>query len=320
MAKPKKKKKAAHKPKKKASRKAKKKSAARRRPSKKSKAKKSKARRSRARRRSRKATRLLRAMRSRRRGRMKRTASAALRRIRKLRPAERKTAQAMGLMKKARRNPEGVLGFIKSEAADMMALAPSMAVQLGAMAAIGYAGSKATEQIRKSAAPTGAVHKYAGAISSAAITVAAFAGMKMMKQDGIRKFALPVLMGGMAATIVNVLAAVKVKKDAAEISLGQRLGLPIGEYMALSGYLDVHGQQLAVDGFGEYVGQSLGAIDISSDQYGEGTVLGDYAAESLGEIGQMSEGRQGARALNSAGDMRVESFIDSGSLSGSVFD
>jgi hypothetical protein len=226
-----------------------------------------------------------------------------------------------------------VLDFLKAEAKDMMAIAPSVAVQLGAMAAVGYASSMATAQIRKSAKPEGAFSKYAGVISSGAITIAAFAAMKMIKNEKARQFTLPVLFGGMAATAVQALAAIKVKKDAAEISLGQKLGLPIGDYMALSGFIDVHGRPLAVDG---YVAQQLGALRLSQGPYHEGTVIGDYAAEQLGEIslhegrfhegtvigeiGQMSEGRQGARALNSPGDPRVEDFIDAGSLSGSVFD
>lgn len=63
---------------------------------------------------------------------------------------------------------------------------------------------------------------------------------------------------------------------------------------------------------GDYVDQPLGELTLREGRYQEGTVLG--------EIGQMSEGRQGARALNAPGDDRVESFINSGSLSGSVFD
>jgi hypothetical protein len=64
-----------------------------------------------------------------------------------------------------------------------------------------------------------------------------------------------------------------------------------------------------------------------------GSSLGEYMAlsgstltgSSLGEIGQMSEGRQGARALNSPGDPTVEDILDEddedeGSLSGSIFD
>lgn len=262
-----------------------------------------------------------------------RRARSALKRISK---SAMKSARAMGMLKSARRNPGGILGFMKAEAADMMAMAPSIAIQLGAMAAVGFAASKASEQIRKRAKSGGAVDKYAGAISSGAITIAAFAAMKMMKNDKIRKFSMPVLMGGMAATMVQILAAVKVKKDAAEISLGQKLGLPIGEYMALNGFLDVHGRQIAIDGFGEYVDQPLGAIDISRDRFGEGSVvsMGEYVDQplgafpirqtiegsALGEIGQMSEQRQGSRALGAEGDMTIESFVDKGSLSGSVFD
>jgi hypothetical protein len=247
-----------------------------------------------------------------------------------------KAARALGMMKASRKNPGGILDFLKAEAKDMMAIAPSVAAQLGAMAAVGYASSMATEQIRKRAKPDGAVSKYAGVISSGAITIAAFAAMKMVKSEKVRQFTLPVLFGGMAATAVQALAAIKVKKDAGEQSLGQKLGLPIGDYMALSGFIDVHGRPLAVDGMGDYVPQALGEISLHPSRFHEGTVvsIGDYVPQALGaltidrtiegavlgEIGQMSEGRQGARALNSPGDPRVEDFMHGGSLSGSVFD
>jgi hypothetical protein len=271
----------------------------------------------------------------------------ARRALKSLSRSSSKAARALGMMKGARKNPAGILDFLKTEAKDMMAIAPSVAAQLGSMAAIGFASSKASEQIRKRAAVDGAMHKYAGAISSGAITLAAFAAMKMVKSDKVKQFTLPVLFGGMAATLVQVLAAVKVKPAKAEgvdpstqqpISLGQKLGLPIGDYMALSGFVDVHGRPVAVNGMGDYVPQALGRIELSMGPYSEGTVvsMGDYVPQALGElslhegrfhegtvigeIGQMSEGRQGARALNSPGDPTFESFVDSGSLSGSVFD
>jgi hypothetical protein len=129
-----------------------------------------------------------------------------------------------------------------------------------------------------------------------------------------------------------------------EISLGQHLGLPIGEYTAVSGFLDVHGRRIAINGMGEYVDQPLGSLDIHPDRYKEGTVIsmggygmGEYVDQPLGELtlhqgryqegtvlggvhSQMGDGRQGARALGARGDDRVEDFIDSGSLAGSVFD
>lgn len=273
-----------------------------------------------------------------------------------------KTARAMGMIKSSRKNPGGILDFMKQEASDFMTMAPSIAVQLGTMAAIGFASAKASDQIKKMVRGVEAdgktakpepkdsfVYSYAGVLSSGAITLAAFAAMKMMKNEKSKAFALPVLFGGMAATLVQVLAAVKVDPKKIEgqpapatplpkISLGQRLGLPIGEYTAVSGFLDVHGRRIAIDGLGDYVDQPLGALDIHRGRYDEGTVvsMGDYVDQPLGElslregrfqegtvlgeIGQMSEGRQGARALNSPGDDRVENYIDSGSLSGSVFD
>ncbi len=249
-----------------------------------------------------------------------------------------KAARAMGMIKGARKNPGGILDFLKAEASDFASMAPSIAVQLGTIAAVGYVASKASEQIRKRAKAGDALDKYAGVISSAGITVAAFAAMKMVKSEKVRQFSLPVLFGGMAATLVHALAAVKVKKDAAQISLGQHLGLPIGDYMALSGFVDVHGRAIAVDGMGDFVPQELGRLHLAQGPYSEGTVvsMGDYTAQELGEltlregrfqegtvlgeIGQMSEGRQGARALGVEGDPTIESFVDSGSLSGSVFD
>ena len=353
--------------KKKPSRKAPKKKAARRRP-KKAKAKKaSRRRRPKAKKAAKKASRRRRpkkaakAKKASRRRRPKKAAKAAKKAARRRRPkkaAKNKmsrrssaAARAMGMMKGARKNPAGILDFLKGEARDMMAIAPSVAVQLGTIAAVGFAASKASEQIRKRASAGGALDKYAGVISSGAITLAAFATMKIaVKSEKVKQFTLPVLFGGMAATLVQVLAAVKVEPKKIEgqpapatppqkISLGQRLGLPIGDYMALSGFVDVHGRPVAVNGIGDYVPQALGEIELSRGPYGEGTVvtpMGDYVPQALGaltlhegrfqegtvlgEIGQMSEGRQGARALNSPGDLTIESFVDSGSLSGSVFD
>jgi len=280
----------------------------------------------------------------------------------------KKAAKALGLTKRVRKNPGSILGFMKQEAADFMTLAPSIAVQLGTMAAVGFASSKMSEQIKKMIRGVEAdgktakpepkepsfTYKYAGALSSGVITLAAFAAMKMMKSEKSKEFTLPVLFGGMASTLVQVLAAVKVKPakvegvdpaTQAEISLGQHLGLPIGEFVAMGefvavgGYLDVHGRQIAINGMGDYVDQPLGELDIHQGRYQEGTVvsMGDYVDQPLGELtlhqgryqegtvlggvhSQMSEGRQGARALGARGDDRVESFINSGSLSGSVFD
>lgn len=311
-----------------------------------------------------KSTLLLRAMKSKARGRTKRTATSAIKRIKKLRPAERRRAEALGFLKSSRKNPGGIMDFLKQEANDFMALAPDIAVQLGSLAAIGYVGGMASESIKKMVRGVGAdgktpkdepkdsfLYNYAGVLSSGALTLAAFAGMKMSKSEKVNSFSLPVLMGGMAATIVQLLAAVKVSKPAdekagtaaREISLGQHLGLPIGEfvgvsgfgdYMSMNGFVDVHGRSVAVDGMGDYIPQALGALNIGQSIEGSTVSMGDYVEQSLsgydfqrtiegtvlGEIGQMSEGRQGSRALGAPGDQTVESFVDSGVLSGSVFD
>jgi hypothetical protein len=147
-------------------------------------------------------------------------------------------------------------------------------------------------------------------------------------------------MGGLAAAFVHA---------AARASWGSKIGLPFAAAPAalpaapaapVAGYIDVDGQALAVDGMGEYMalsgntltGSSLGEYMALSGNTLTGSSLGEYMAlsgntltgSSLGEIGQMSEGRQGARALNSPGDPTVEDILDEdedeGSLSGSIFD
>ena len=182
---------------------------------------------------------------------------------------------------------------------------------------------------------SGFVCKHAVTIGSVATAIAAYEAVKHVSPK-TRPFAGAVLLGGLAAAFVHA---------AARASWGSKIGLPITEPAApIAGFIEVDGQRLAINGMGEYMalsgntltGSSLGEYMALSGSTLTGSSLGefgDYMALSgstltgstLGEIGQMSEGRQGARALNSPGDPTIEDFMhdhdehDEGSLSGSIF-
>ena len=233
--------------------------------------------------------------------------------------ADRQVLAASGLM---RANPS--FGEIFSSFA---ALAPQIGAHAVALAGVAVAGQKIGDMIAQKAPASmpgrAFVSKHAVTIGTVGVAIAAYEAMKHASPK-TRPFAGAVLMGGLAAAFVHA---------AARASWGSKIGLPFAAAPAalpaapaapVAGYIDVDGQALAVDGMGEYMALSGNTLTGSS--------LGEYMAlsgntltgSSLGEIGQMSEGRQGARALNSPGDPTVEDILDEdedeGSLSGSIFD
>jgi len=254
---------------------------------------------------------------------------------------DRKLLEASGLLN-VRPNP-GFGDIFK----DFAALAPQIGAHAVALAGVAVAGQKIGERMCKMMTPAGGavpaagvkgfVCKHAVTIGSVATAIAAYEAMKHASPK-TRPFAGAVLLGGLAAAFVHA---------AARASWGSKIGLPITAPKALAGFIEVDGQQLAINGMGEYMALSGSTLTGSSlGEFGEymalsGSTLtgsslgefGDYMAlsgstltgSSLGEIGQMSEGRQGARALNSPGDPTIEDFMheheeDEGSLSGSIFD
>ncbi len=255
--------------------------------------------------------------------------------------ADQKVLKAAGLM---RANP----GFGEIFAS-FKALAPQIGVHAVALAGVAVAGQKLGDMIAQKAPASmpgrAFIAQHAVTIGSVAAAIGAYELAKHASPK-TRPFAGAVLMGGLAAAFVHA---------AARASWGQKIGLPFAaapalpapaaaaaaSAAALKGYIDVDGQALAVDGMGEYMalsgntltGSSLGEYMALSGNTLTGSSLGEYMALSgstltgstLGEIGQMSEGRQGARALNSPGDPTVEDILDEGdedegSLSGSIFD
>ena len=231
--------------------------------------------------------------------------------------ADRKLLEASGLMN-VRPNPG--FGEIFSS---LGALAPQIGAHAVALAGVAIAGQKVGDMIAQKAPASmpgrAFIAKHAVTIGSVATAIAAYEAVKHVSPK-TRPFAGAVLLGGLAAAFVHA---------AARASWGSKIGLPITAPKALAGFIDVDGQRLAINGMGEYM--ALSGSTLTGSSLGE---FGDYMALSgstltgstLGEIGQMSEGRQGARALNSPGDPTIEDFMhdheehDEGSLSGSIFD
>ena len=244
--------------------------------------------------------------------------------------ADQKMLQASGLMKVSRANP-GVGDIFK----DLVTLAPQIGAHAVGLAGVAVAGQKVGTMLAEAvqgkeadgktlkAAPkdgvSGFIFNNAVTISSVVAAVAAYEAAKHLSPKS-RPFAGALLMGGLAAAFVHAAAKIKIKsKDDKGVesskSLGRVLGLPLGP---LAGFVDIGGRQLAVNGMGEFV---------SVDGMGDFVALSGntLTGSSLGEISQMSESRQGGRALNSPGDVPVEDFLeededDEGSLSGSIFD
>jgi hypothetical protein len=268
--------------------------------------------------------------------------------------ADRKLLEASGLLN-VRPNP-GFGDIFK----DFATLAPQVGAHAVALAGVAVAGQKIGERMCKmivgektgeelTKAKDGFIYKNAVTIGSVATAIIAYEAMKHASPK-TRPFAGAVLLGGLAAAFVHAAARIKIESEKDGVkkveNFGESIGLPLTT-PSLAGFIEVDGQQLAINGMGEYMalsgntltGSSLGEIGeymalsgntLTGSSLGE---IGEYMAlsgntltgSSLGEIGQMSEGRQGARALNSPGDPTVEDFMheheeDEGSLSGSIFD
>jgi hypothetical protein len=128
---------------------------------------------------------------------------------------------------------------------------------------------------------------------------------------------------------------------ASEISLAKKLGLPIGEFVGVAGYIEsASGQMIAVNGLGEFVGVSGGSLMLSSGQRVAVNGFGDFVNEtvglsgsgsifnesSLGRIPNMSDeqddsmGREPGHGLGEEIDAEdVLNLAEGGSLSGDIF-
>lgn len=216
---------------------------------------------------------------------------------------------------------------------DLMVMLPQAGVFLGSMAGVSWVGTKLSDMLMgvkyvQQDAPQ-MVRDVLPSLSKLLVAGAAYSAARMWPQTS--KWAGPIFFGGLAATAVQALFDWRVGEKA--LPLGSQFGLPLGEYVGVSGDVNVMGRQIAVDGFveagganiavdglGEYVGVSGLGEYVGPDQYSiQGA--GIFEGSTLGEASQLNEGRQPYRAWNEAPSVLDEvGDAEGGSLSGSIFD
>ena len=250
---------------------------------------------------------------------------SASRAIVKARLAARRVQKRAPSMSKAQRGAMRRHGLnrvnpsLKAAFQDFIGLIPEMGVGVLATAGAAWAGQKAGAKLAAMSWMPAAAKPFAVPVATSGVTIAAYMASKMSAKT--QRFSLPILVGGMAAVAVHTLAAVKTKEGK---SLGQKLGLPIGSYVAIGEYIP---QSLGAH-YGEHLGDytAIGAPVLDVDG-AEVRLNGMFSESSLGTempatFSQMGYGREPARALNSPGDPTVEEVLgeESGVLSGSIFD
>jgi hypothetical protein len=142
---------------------------------------------------------------------------------------------------------------------------------------------------------------------SAAVGIAGY--MALRKSPSMAKFAPAVLFGGVAAAVVHAIARITVKDSAgADVSLGKKLGLPIGEYAAMAGY----GEYAAMaGGFGEYAAMAGG-----TSYSGERGIF-----SGLDDTDPVLSGTDDEDEVDFTETLADEGVnADEGSLNGSIFD
>jgi len=248
-----------------------------------------------------------------------------------LSPSAKKMARQYGLLKV---NPKsGFTAFLK----DAASLLPAVGVGIGGAVAIGMGGGWAKKKAQEWAkqqddpakAAESAMVKYAAPLATGTLSAVAYAALRMGKKTS--KFSGFVLASGWTLTALQILSLIMVKeKDEAgvetgnEVSLGSKMGLPIGGYVAIGApnpnllvdgtdirlngaHYDDVGAYVADPGIGEYV--SMGGAGV-------------FDGSSLGAA-QMGYGREGQRARGdepTAAEILEEGDAEGGVLSGSVFD
>jgi hypothetical protein len=161
-------------------------------------------------------------------------------------PREQKLLRAMGLAGVP--NP-GMGGMFK----DIGALLPQMGVSAASLAIAAVAGQMVASKLVPADKQDSLLGKAAPSVISLGVGLAGYMALRKSKSMG--KFAPWVLAGGVAAAAVHAIARIKVKDaQGAEVTLGKRLGLPIGEYASMAGY----GEYASMAGFGEYASMAGG--------------------------------------------------------------
>jgi len=246
---------------------------------------------------------------------------------------------------------------------DFVGLLPKAGAAVLATAGIAWGGQQIGQRLQAMAWMPEAIKPFAVPVATGGVTVGAFYAASMIRP--LAKFRDAIMFGGLAAVAVHTLAAVRVKKFsegeggvAVEVeggqSLGQKLGLPIGSYVAIGEYipqslggrhygarlgeytaigavpnprLNVDGAEIRLNGYGEETFPKFGIFGEMQPIYNKKGQIVEHELMPTGtyqdEWSQMGYGREPARALDSAGDETVEEVLaeaDSGVLSGSVFD
>lgn len=228
-------------------------------------------------------------------------------------------------------------------AKDLMALLPEVGAGVGSLVLMAVVGNKVVEKLPDSvkAKVPESVKPWVPTITTGVLAAVAYGALRMSKSSKLSKLSVPVLIGGAAATAMHAMVAVKVKAaDGSQISLAKKLGLPMGEFVGVSGYVDVNGQMVAVNGLGEFVGVS-GMMTDATGQRIAVNGLGEYLHQEVGlgaagdgifsrsSLGMLPDGsaaqeagmgREWSHGLSE--EVGAESILDEGegTLSGSIFD
>lgn len=246
----------------------------------------------------------------------------------------RSMAKKYGLM---RVNPrDGFTKFLK----DSVALIPAVGIGVGGAVVIGmgggYVDKMAKEWAAKQPDPVKSANsfpvKYAAPLATGSLTALTYALMRMGKKTS--QWSGFVLASGWTLTALQILSRWMVKEkdeagvESGEVSLGSKLGLPIGEYVAIGAYsqpdpnLMVDGADVRLNGNGHY---SMGDY-VADPSIGEYVAIGaagnTFDGSSLGaaQMGYGREGQRGTANIPTAAEILEEGDAEGGVLSGSIFD
>lgn len=240
-------------------------------------------------------------------------------------------AKRYGLLKV---NPSAGFGAFMEDA---LGLLPSVGVGIGGAVAIGMGGGwakkKAVEWADKQDDPDKArdsfLVKYSAPLTTGSLSAAVYAAMRMSKKTA--PFSGFVLASGWTLTALQILSLIMIdEKDASgaktgeQVSLGSKMGLPLGGYVAIGGQPDpnlmVDGTDIRLNGAHYEMGGYVADPGI-----GEYVAMGDAGVFDNSSLGaaQMGYGREGQRGRGNeptAAEILEEGDAEGGVLSGSVFD
>ena len=217
-------------------------------------------------------------------------------------PKDRRLLTAMGLAGV----PNSSMGGMFK---DISALLPQMGVSAISLAVAAVAGQMISAKIVPADKQSTMLGKVAPSAISLGVGLAGYMALRKSKSMG--KFAPWVLAGGVAAAAVHAIARITVKDSAgAPVSLGKRLGLPIGEYASMAGYGE-YASMAGHHGMGEYASMAGGTSYAGSRGVFSGLDDTDPVLSGTDDEDEVD-------MLETHADEGVNT--DEGSLNGSIFD